>query len=655
MAQPDLPSDGELMDSLGGASKAQWIEAATALLSPGQTVDHVNDEMSRFLGQPARELADRSFGDLLEARQPGWKRLFEKLLHSAQPTAWVLVEAGDASFREWFRIDAARNEAGFFVSLSSVLPPLEELIESPLHTYVGTEPGRRRMFVRLLRAESRLESIIRRWPGVIFTQRADFSFQFVSPRLEELTGLSAKSAEEDPHRFWSLIHEADVDDVRQRCALLARGGTGQAGTFRLRHATTGRVVYVLEHRHVLLSESGLVLAYEGVWLDVTRQTLAEKRLSSASWKETLATITMGLAHDFNNIMAGILSLSETLLSRTTADHPFRESLGLIRDGSMNASQLTRRIANLHKGKIGEYHYHDLNEIVRENRELVGKVLPRRILVQMELAGDSLPVYVDAVEFRQVILNLALNAAEAMPQRGQLTLRTTRHETQPSLDHPHGILPRPPCVCLSVQDSGSGIAPRHLPFIFDPFFTTKPLNRGSGLGLYNARLFVEKHQGAISVESVEGSGTTFHLWLAQADFTESERGVTASGATRPCLLVVGSEGPILGSTVEFLRTRGCYVVQATDGPRALDLIMSSESQFHGVMIQAVPGDPSLISFSREVRRYQPAAKIVLQVVGGDPDDVPAGALENVDLAINSDIGADDIIRRLQPILDVRPSP
>lgn len=645
----------EFQEFLPFAKSAPWVESAMALLTADRKILHLDDPMEQFLGVPRSDLTGQPFEAPLLARRANWADALAKLWHTASPTAACLLDTGDSEPCQWFRLEAARNDAGWFISLKSVLPPLGEMIEVPWHTFLSTEEGRRSMFLRLLRAESRLDDVIRRWPGVIFTQRADFSFQFVSPRIEEMTGLPAETWQDDPQKFWDLIHESDIDEVRMRCASLARRGTSQASTFRIRHAKTGRVIYILEHRHATLSEGGLVLAYEGVWLDVTRQTLAEKRLSSASWKETLATITMGLAHDFNNIMAGILSLSETLLSRTEAGHPSRESLSLIRDGSLNASQLTRRIANLHKGKMGECHYHDLNEIVRETKELVGKVLPRRIRVDVQLEAQPLPLYVDAVEFRQVILNMALNAAEAMPQRGSLVLRTSLHTIPPVAPHLQGLMPRPPLVCLSVQDTGCGIAQRHLPFIFDPFFTTKPLNRGSGLGLYNTRLFVERHQGGISVESIEGQGTTFHIWLSQADFTEAERFVTARGSVRPCLLMVGSEGPALESTIEFLRTHGFYVVQAHTADRAVDLMLSGDSQFHAVMIQAAPGDPSLAGFAREVKKYHPGAKVILQIVGRDPDDISMSALEGVDLAMTNDIGAEDIIRRLQPLLDLRPNP
>jgi PAS domain S-box-containing protein len=377
------------------------------------------------------------------------------------------------------------------------------------------------MFVRLLRAESQLHALTERWPGVIFSQRADFTFRFASPRIEELTGVSIEDWKTKPHLFWHVIHEGDVEELRHHLGSAKEATQPLTLTYRIRNTQTGRVAYVMEHRQPSVSRGGLVLGYECVWLDVTRQTLAEKRLSSAAWKETLSVLTMGLAHDFGNVMAGIHALSESFLEQVGRDHEFNEGLTLIKRNAHQAIQLVHRIINLHQGKTGESNYHNLNEITTELADLVRKIVPRRVEFSIELCPQALPVYLDAEELRQVLINLVLNAIDAMPisQPARLLLRTSHHPTVPSLPHLQGIVPRAPAACISVQDTGAGIKVRHQASIFDPFFTTKPANKGSGLGLYNARLFVERHDGGISVETQEGAGTTFHLWLPEADFSE----------------------------------------------------------------------------------------------------------------------------------------
>jgi signal transduction histidine kinase len=148
---------------------------------------------------------------------------------------------------------------------------------------------------------------------------------------------------------------------------------------------------------------------------------------------------------------------------------------------------------------------------------------------IESCPEPLPVYLDAVELRQVVINLVLNAIEAMPPEGSLTLRTSTGGGASLQTRSHGTFPGGPTACLSIIDTGPGIKPGHLANIFDPFFSTKQTNKGSGLGLYNARVFVQRHRGAISVETREGDGATFQLWLPQADFTELGPGLPPEAA------------------------------------------------------------------------------------------------------------------------------
>ena len=254
---------------------------------------------------------------------------------------------------------------------------------------------------------------------------------------------------------------------------------------------------------------------------MTRQTLGEKRLSGAAWKEALSQITTVLAHDFSNVMAGIHALSESFLDQVGTKHEFTEGLQQIRDCTQQAGKLVHRIVSLHQSKPGAIYFHNLNELATDVADLARKMLPRRMTCTVELAPESLPVFLDAVEFRQIVLSLILNAVDAMPADGRLMLRTSAHHELPLLSHLSGTPPRAPALCFSIHDNGRGIAAKHLPNLFDPFFTTKPAQKGSGLSLYNARLFAEKHRGAVAVDSQENAGTKIALWLPQADFSESE--------------------------------------------------------------------------------------------------------------------------------------
>jgi len=625
---------------------ADWLEGGVALLDASRRILDLNEPLARWLGTDRAQLTGANFDELLQRRCPESGPLLARAWAGTAPLAEYRFSAMSGPETNWLRLEIARNSGGWFVRLSSMLPPLRELMEEG--GVQEGDPEKQQLRVRVLRAESQLDKLIQRWPGVLFSQRADFSFQYANGKIEELTGLSPEAWRSQPLKFWEVVHEADVEELQRQCHQAARQPAGVTTTYRIRHTVTGKVSYILEYRHAAVSKSGMVLGYDGVWLDITRQTIAEKRLSIAAWKETLALLTMGLAHDFNNLMSGILSLTELMIAQMGPDSPQAPTLLMVKQSSLQASQLIQRIVSLHRSKTGVRQYLDLNQVVPEMVELVCKVLPRRIRVETKLAAGQLPVYMDGVEFRQVVLNLALNAADAMPDRGRLTFQVMAHTEPQALAQAQGKFPRVPCVCLSVQDNGTGISERHLAHIFDPFFTTKALTKGSGLGLYNARVFVEEHGGAISVDSVEGLGATFHLWLPQADFTEAERLTALHAGRRRSLLLVGQPGLATDTVTEFLRTHNFYVVMTHTPARAIELLVTDENSLNGVMVLAEPSDEAMLNLVRELHDRKLADRVVLQIIGGNPDHVDSRILERAKLVLASNDEESVILKKLEAL-------
>ncbi len=623
-----------------------------AILDPIGRVLDINEPLSYWLERTQKELIGGVFWDFLGTISAEWKKLLLQLRQNSVPFERLNLKLAspDSHSSQWFVIEIARREGNRFVRMSSILPPLAELEDSVWDEILGSESARREAYVRMLRAEAQLDGLMRRWPCVIFSQRPDFSMQFASPNIEELTGIPAANWSRQSQQFWQVVHELDVPELQQQFKRAVRTGAEITNTFRIRHAVTGLVAYVLEHRHPTISQNGLLLGYEVVWLDVTRQTVAEKRLSTAAWKETLAELTLGMAHDFRNIMAGIHSLSETYISQIDDKHPFHEGLSLIKKNSLQASQLVQRMINLHLGQTGERSYLNLNEVVTDVAELVSKIIPRRVRVETELSAETLPIYVDLVELRQVIINLMLNAADAMPQGGILTLQTSRHSALPELKNMKGTPPRPPCVCLTIEDTGCGIKERHLESIFDPFFTTK--SKGSGLGLYNARIAVEKHQGAISVKSKEGIGTSFHIWLPQADFSESDHETETAErkrVARRSILLLGNAGDMLDKTAEFLRSHNYHIATVMTAETLPEMLRSGDYQFSGAMLLAEPNAPSLNSFLDGVRRNTKNMKVVLRLVGCSQDNLESQVTNGVDLVLNADMPQSEMLSKLESFL------
>jgi signal transduction histidine kinase len=631
---------------------SDWLDSGMAILDTADGVEQVNESLSQWLELPRAQISGRNFWEIIEARAPQWRESLALARQNRDPFVRLNLKLSrnDPPEAQWFGLELARNSAGVFVRLNSILPPLSEMEEGAWDEHLRSSPERREMFVRMLRAEAHLDRLLRRWPCVVFSQRPDFSMTFASPNIESLTGVTAADWLRPAARFWELAHDLDAEEWRQQVTRAVQTRSSTAGTYRLRHALTGRVAYVLEHRQPVFSQNGLLLGYEVVWQDVTRQAVAEKRLSAAAWKETLAVLTLGMAHDFRNIMAGIHSLSESFLARADGQNPFREGLTLIRQNSLQASQLVQRMISLHLGQPGERAYHDLNEIARDLAGLVGKIVSRRIQVETELAAGQLPIHADLVELRQTIINLMLNAADAMPAGGRLVLRTSLHQQMPAVPHLLGVPPRLPCVCLAVVDTGCGIPERHLVSIFEPFFTTK--TKGTGLGLYNARIAIENHRGAISVDSKEGAGTSFRLWLPQADFSEAEAGAVASPPDRVqrlCVLLLGRRGGMLDQTAEFLRSNNYEIVTAHSPEQLATLLQPAEHRVAGILLLAEPKDALAGEFLTEARRLRRYARIALKPAGCNPDELDGQLLKGADLLLSPDLPETDVLSRLQSFL------
>ncbi len=481
------------------------------------------------------------------------------------------------------------------------------------------------------------------WPGVVFRQRADLSFEFISPNLEAVTGVPVARWLERADRLWEIVHEDDAAKLRQHLAQCAGSPQGRASAFRIRHARHGRIVYLSEFRRAIADASGQVCAYEGFWQDVTPQVRLEHRLAGAAWLEALSALTMGFVHDFNNVLTGILSLSDAYLLQISPEHPFHEGLTLIKQNAQQAGQQIQRLVQLHQGAPGGRGYQDVNTVVADTAGLLRKFTSRRIEIVITLAAGALPVFVDAGELRQTIIYLALNAVQAMPGRGRIVLETSQHGKPPALEHADGALPAGPAVCVAIMNDGAGTTPQPLDTIFEPDFAARQLCQG--LGRYNARRFAEKHRGAISVEPLAGGGMAFRLWLPQADFTEAE---PAPGARqgRRALLLAGPATGVAADLGPLLRREGFQVAMAAAD--AEELARSDEYQFDGILVLAAMAAEAALALIGAARKQSFPPKIIVQVPSGNPEETDTRFLQLADLLLSVDLPAEAVVEKLKAL-------
>jgi len=343
-----------------------------------------------------------------------------------------------------------------------------------------------------------------------FRQRPDFSFEQIGPQVERLTGVPAERWLRESDLFWRLV-EAPAS-VRRRMERATASPEGLISAFCLRHALTGQRRWIAEFRRPVIDGQGRVTAFDGVWLGLERMDEMETRLAQAAWKEALSEVTMGVVHDFNNALTGILSLSEYFLMQIDAQHPFHEGLTLVKQSTHEAAQLANRLLRLHHDKPGTRECRDLSKVAGDLEDILHRTIPKRIEVTCQWAATPLPVEVDAVELQHVIVYLAQNGAQAIPDRGKVHFETSLHREPPTLQRFVGVQPQAAAACLTVTDTGPGLTTDPSVPVVDPFANPPGAIAGAALGLRQARRFVESHGGALSAEPAEGGGTAFRLWL-----------------------------------------------------------------------------------------------------------------------------------------------
>ena len=336
------------------------------------------------------------------------------------------------------------------------------------------------------------------WHGVLFRQRPDHTFESITPRAREWTGL-------DPYLSWQAIHPADVEKANSDNA-----------RFRLRHAQTWRITWVEQRRRP--TEDG----YEGYWEDVSSQVRLARELAHAHWKATLGTATQRLVHDFNNLLTGILSLSDAYLLRAGGNNAAIEGLQLINQNARQAADIVQQIGGMFRERPGKRAHHNLAQLGASAADMLRRVLPKHSTLKLETRDDSIPVYLDAAELKQSIVSLALALTPPIHMEVAVAHKEAR-------------------------------------------ITVSGLNAPTLPALLMAEAFAERNDARF-----EGQQNRYSFHIPEANFSEEER-------PQRSLLLVAPDTPEAFKIADLLR-RNSY--QVVIGNR--DLLDSSDYRFDGTM-------------------------------------------------------------------------
>ncbi|MCF8039920.1 MAG: PAS domain S-box protein [Desulfohalobiaceae bacterium] len=407
---------------------------------------------------------------------------------------------------------------------------------------------------------------------------------------------------------------------------------------------------------------GKVRKVFGIIMDITERIQAEEervklqeQLIQAQKMESVGRLAGGVAHDFNNLLSPILAYSEMLLDDLPGADSRRQLAEEIRTAARRASDLTRQLLAFGRKQTLEIQTLDLNQIVKDFEKLLRRTIREDVSIKPYLSSRPLPVRVDRGQMEQVLMNLAINAQDAMPGGGTMTVTTQQIDLDEDYARTHqGVTPGPHAM-LAVSDTGVGMERETLEQIFDPFFTTKTKGEGTGLGLATVYGIVKQHGGNIWVYSEPGLGAVFKVYLplnkeAQKESEPSpEREKTATRGTET-ILVVEDDDKVRKLAATILENRGYTVLQAGDGQMAQDTVRSEEGAIHLLLTDVVMPGMNGREVYRELASLRPGLK-VLYMSGYTDDVISQGQIleEKVEF-IQKPFGVEQLAAKVREVLD-----
>ena len=369
---------------------------------------------------------------------------------------------------------------------------------------------------------------------------------------------------------------------------------------------------------------GAIAHFVAMKQDITGQHELQQQLNRSQRLESIGLLASGIAHDLNNMLAPIM-LSVGLIGSRHKDQPTRELLDMMQAAAQRGASVVQQVLTFARGVDGERSELDLRPLLKELAQLVRETFPREIRLTVDVPATPLCVDGDVTQLHQVLLNLAVNARDAMPEGGALRLTAASVHLDENAarlapaGHPGDF------VKLGVADTGSGIPPEIVEHIFEPFFTTKPRGKGTGLGLSTVYGIVRSHGGFVAVESTVGRGTVFSVLLPQrtpvpvpAKPVPAQRTLKGGGRS---VLVVDDEASIRLATTEVLKGHGFNVVKAEDGFEALRRVRESPEGFSLVIVDLMMPGMNGYKLIPQLRLIAPRLPII--VASGMMGDATAG--------------------------------
>jgi PAS domain S-box-containing protein len=502
--------------------------------------------------------------------------------------------AGEASYRD-------RN---FEVTISPIRRDAD---------YVGTVmifhdmTERKRMEEALRETNDALQALIQSSPLAIVGLDTSGNVNVWSKAAERIFGWSAHEA---IGRFLPIVPDDKQEEFRGLCEKVLRGEPLADVEVRQRKKD-GSPIDIRISAAPLYGSKGSINGIMAVLADVTELKKLEEQLRHAQKMEAVGQLAGGIAHDFNNILTAIIGYGSMLMMKMRKDDPLRHNVDQILAASGRAANLTKSLLAFSRKQILNIRSVNINEIITRVEGLLSKVIGEDIELKTVLADKDIIVSADAGQIEQLLMNLAVNARDAMPKGGMLTVETGLMEMDEEYRKIHAFGTPGEYAVISVSDTGVGMDEATRKRIFEPFFTTKDVGKGTGLGLAMVYGMIKQHKGYINVYSELGKGTTFKIYLPRVltgvdEENQSLEHIGRIGGTETILLAE-DDADVRKLTKTMLEEAGYTVIEAEDGEEALNRFTGNEDKVRLLLLDVIMPKKNGREVYVEIRKTHPAMK------------------------------------------------
>lgn len=573
---------------------------------------------------------------------PEYREAFRELLHSAMRGHGGKLE---------FEIIGLRGTRRWLETHMVSLPHKEHEPQRVLGiTRDVTE--RHRALQALRESEERYRRLFEESKDAIYVSTPEGKLLDINPAGVEMFGFSSK--EEMLQLDIGRDLYVDPAERKNTLALLEERGSVKDLELRLRRRD-GQELIVLETATSVRDASGKTVAYRGILRDVTTQRKLEDEIRQAQKMESIGFLAGGIAHDFNNLLGGVLGYASYLKTKMTEDHPFYRHLDTIERSALRAADLTAKLLAFARGGSYDVKPVSLNSIVKETIGILERSIDKTVVIQTVLDEHLPTVEGDPGQLQQVLMNLCVNARDAIPTTGTIVIETSQAVLDEEFARTHLEAKVGRYVVVAVTDTGIGMDKSTLQRIFDPFFTTKEKGKGTGLGLSMVYGIVKAHGGFIRVYSEPGHGSTFRVYLPASAkaVTHQEREEQELKGGTETILIVDDEEHVRTLVSDILRGAGYNVITASDGLEAVETFTKQKNRIDAVILDMIMPRLGGKETYEKLRKIRPDVRVLLSS-GYSENGTAREILERGALGfLQKPYRSQELLKKLRHILDTNP--